>query len=198
MTTPQPGNDVTIALQRMKSGDQAAADEVFQIVYEDLRRFARGLFFPGEANTLQPTALVNDAYLRLVRQVDATWESRRHFFDVAAMAMRQLLTDHARKRKAAKRGGDRGRLAFEDVASQLFQPANNESQVDLEALDEAMAELEQLDDRQSQIVRLRFFAGLGVEEVAKLLEVSERTVHRDWQMARAWLHRRLQANPSDC
>lgn len=197
MTEPAPGPDVTAYLQRMGEGDRAAFGHVFEIVYADLRRLAGGLFRGGKEMTLQPTALVNEAYLRMVRQGAGDWGNRKHFYDVAAMAMRQLLTDHVRTRARVKRGGGRERVAMEAVASQELRGTDSEEGIDVEVLDAALTELEQLDPRQGQIVRLRFFTGLSVEETAKLLEISESTVQRDWKMARRWLDRsiRKRMNP---
>ncbi len=193
MSESHPAPDVTLILQQMEAGDPEARDRLFDCIYADLRRIASGLFRGGSANTLQPTALVNEVYLRMVRQGAENWESRRHFFDVASMAMRQLLTDHIRSRKRVKRGGDQERVPMENVASQLIESgAESSERLDLHALDSALTALEKMDPRQAQIVRLRFLTGLSIEETAKLLDISERTIRRDWQMARAWLNRFIQ------
>ena len=174
--------NVTQLLDQLSSGDRSAADRLLPQVYEELRALAASFFRQQPGNhTLQPTALVHEAFVRLVGASDANWSGRKHFFDVAAMAMRQLLTDHARRRAALKRGGDRERVVLEDSGG-VNEPGHD---VDLIALDEALAELQSLDPRQARIVELRFLAGLSVEETASLMEVSPRTVKLDWQMARA-------------
>ena len=179
--------EVTLYLQQMEQGDSGAVDRVLPLVYQDLRRMADQLFREQWRNhTLQPTALVHEAYMRLVRSGDASWESRRHFLRVAAMAMRQLLTDYARRNDAQKRFGQRQRVVLEES-----DEPSEEQGTDLVELDEALAELSRLDERQARVVELRFLAGLTIQETAEVLEVSERTVSLDWTMARAWLERRL-------
>ena len=178
---------VTLYPQQMEQGDSSAVDRVLPLVYQDLRRMADQLFREQWRNhTLQPTALVHEAYMRLIQARDASWESRRHFLRVAAMAMRQLLTDYARRNDAQKRFGQRQRVVLEESE----QPSKEQS-IDLVELDEALEELARLDARQARIVELRFLAGLTIPETADVLEVSERTVSLDWSMARAWLERRL-------
>ncbi len=192
MSEPPPQENVTRVLQRIKEGDQAGVNELFDLVYGDLRRFAAYLFESRNSNTLQPTALVNEAYVRLVKNDSMNFENRRHFFDVASMAMRQLLTDHIRKRDAVKRGGGQDRVALEAVASKLIHQDQDVAGANLAALDAALTELESLDPRQGKIVRLHFFAGSPLAEIAEFLDVTPRTVQRDWQMARVWLSRCLQ------
>ncbi|HPF37740.1 MAG TPA: sigma-70 family RNA polymerase sigma factor [Phycisphaerae bacterium] len=179
--------DVTQILDEMSDGDASAAQRLLPHVYEELRALAASFFQQQRSDhTLQPTALVHEAFLRMVRS-DANWNSRRHFFDVAAMAMRQLLTDHARRKSAAKRGGPAPCVTLLDIDA----AAPSENDVDLIALDEALTTLSHLDFRQSRIVELRFLAGLSVEETAEILNVSPRTVKLDWRMAKAWLRARL-------
>ena len=177
---------ITQILTELSEGDGSAAERLLPQVYEELRALAAAFFQRQPRNhTLQPTALVHEAFVRLVGS-DADWNSRKHFFDVAAMAMRQLLTDHARRRAADKRGGGKQRITLDQET-----PGDPANEFDLVALDEALTELKTLDPRQARIVDLRFLAGLTVRETAEVLDVSERTVKLDWQMARAWLRRRL-------
>jgi RNA polymerase sigma-70 factor, ECF subfamily len=187
---PDPdSSDLTRLLDRVSAGDAAAADELFPLVYHELRALA-GSFFRQQPSdhTLQPTALVHDAYLRLVDQTHPGWKDRAHFFAVAAKAMRQILTDHARRKHAAKRGGGGARQRItldDDVAVTADRP------IDLLSLDEAMGRLSQLDPRKGQVVELRFFGGLTNEDVANVLGVSRATVADDWTIARAWLRSEL-------
>jgi RNA polymerase sigma factor (TIGR02999 family) len=164
-------------------------------VYEDLRKLARARMArvaPGQ--TLQATALVHDAYLRVTRQGDPGWEGRAHFFGAAAQAMRDILVEQARRKSAVKRGGDRARVAgAEDLPIAMSVPAE-----DVLALDEELARLQQRSERQARIVMLRFFTGLEMEEIASMLGISISTVEREWRFARSWLQRRLDAgNPAD-
>ncbi len=180
-------NQVTIYLQQMQDGDSSAVERLLPHVYQDLRRLAEQMFRDQrQCHTLQPTALVHEAYVRLVAAEGASWESKRHFLRVAARAMRQLLTDYARRKGAAKRFGGKQRVVLEEV-----DQAGSSSDVDLLALDEALDELGKLDERQAQIVELRFLTGLTIQETADVLEVSERTISFEWTMARSWLERRL-------
>ena len=180
--------DVTRMLDDLAAGDRSAAGRLLPHVYEELRVLAAGFLSrqrPG--HTLQPTALVHEAFVKLAGTTDPQWQSRKHFFDVAAMAMRQLLTDHARRRATEKHGGQAARITLSDMATPLVE----EQDVDLLALDEALTKLSSLDARQGRIVELRYLAGLTVEETADVLGVSPRTVKLDWQMARAFLRREL-------
>ena len=193
MPTPampdQSPTQVTHLLGELEQGDRSAAQRLFPLVYSELRALAGSFFaqqLPG--HTLQPTALVHDAYLKMVGSLDSkdatpAYRNRGHFFAIAAKAMRQILTDHARRRMAAKRGGvEATRIDLdEDIASE------RERSVDLLELDEAMSRLAQLDARKAQVVELRFFGGLTNEEVADVLDVSRATVADDWTVARAWL-----------
>ena len=184
--------DITLYLSQLEKGDGSAADRLLPLLYEDLRRVANRVFQHQRGDhTLQPTAIVHDAYMRLVKPGAGEWESRSHFMKVAAIAMRQLLTDYARQRGARKR---RGALVHLELGEQhdpaLASPAP--ADCDLVALSEALDELRTLDERQAQIVELRFLTGLTVEETAEVLGVSERTVYLDWKMARTWLQHRLE------
>ncbi|WP_448990285.1 sigma-70 family RNA polymerase sigma factor [Luteitalea sp.] len=172
------------------AGDAAAAAELFPIVYEELRRLAASALRRERTDhTLQPTALVHEAFLRLAETPGASWENRAHFVAVAARVMRRVLVDHARGRNALKRGNGEIRVPLDDV-----DVAAVGQDVDLVALDDALARLATLDERQARIVELRFFGGLSVPETAALIGASERTVKRDWQVARAWLTRELSSS----
>ncbi len=172
------------------AGDAAAAAELFPIVYEELRRLAASALRRERTDhTLQPTALVHEAFLRLAETPGTSWENRAHFVAVAARVMRRVLVDHARGRNALKRGNGEIRVPIDDVDV----PAVGQD-VDLVALDDALARLAMLDERQARIVELRFFGGLSVPETAALIGASERTVKRDWQVARAWLTRELSSS----
>jgi RNA polymerase sigma factor (TIGR02999 family) len=179
-------DEITSYLDRMRRGDAGARDSLFPLVYDELRRLASQAFRGRQGQTLQPTALVHEAYLHLAGGEGAAWESRAHFFAVASMAIRQILIQHARRRVALKRGGDRERLTLADVAT-----PSRDAEVDLLALDEALDLLAARDERQARIVQLRFFGGLSVDEVAEVVGVSKTTVEGEWRMARAWLRRQL-------
>ena len=176
----------TSLLRKARGGDEPAAAEFLPIVYDELRAIAGNLFKHQPGQTLQPTALVHEAFLKLVDQSGAAWQDRAHFMAVAAKAMRHVLIDHARERGAAKRGGGWKRVTL-DVAD----GASEAKPIDLLALDEALGRLGELDSRQASVVEMRFFAGLSVRETAEVLGVSQRTVELDWKMARAWLSRAL-------
>ncbi|MEQ8767478.1 MAG: sigma-70 family RNA polymerase sigma factor [Planctomycetota bacterium] len=184
----QSSREITQYLNRMVEGDDSAVDHLLPHVYEDLKKLARKAFQgQGAGHTLQPTALVHEAFFRLVRPKETGWNDRRHFFRVAAMAMRQLLTEHARKKRAVKRGGEQIRVEFEEPAVESPTPL-----VDLVALDEALTELQSLNPRHARIVELRFLAGLTIDETSEVLGVSPRTVRQDWTFALAWLRKRLE------
>jgi RNA polymerase sigma factor (TIGR02999 family) len=174
-------------LAELTAGDSSAAAKLLPLVYDELRALAAGwLKRNSKDHTLQPTALVHEAYLRLVDQSNDSWQSRAHFMAVAAKAMRQILIDYARRQQAAKRGGNWRRISLDAAAESVaLSPA------DMLALDEALNKLATLNQRQASIVELRFIAGLSVEETAHVLGVSGRTVKFDWRMARAWLSREL-------
>jgi RNA polymerase sigma factor (TIGR02999 family) len=182
-----PGHDVTGLLQAWGGGDPAALDQLVPIVYDELHRQAqRYLRRENPGHTLQTTALVHEAYLRLVDQREARWQNRAQFFGVAAQAMRRILVDHARRHQAAKRGGSAVPVPLEEG-----EVAAAGSDVDLVALDDALTRLATLDPQQARVVELRYFTGLGIEETAEALGISPATVKREWAMARAWLKREL-------
>jgi RNA polymerase sigma-70 factor (ECF subfamily) len=179
-------DEVTRLLEALGAGDGDAANRLLPVVYDELRARARYYLRSGKpGDTLQPTALVHEAYLRLAGQ-PAGWEGRTHFYAVAAMAMRQILIDHARYRKREKRGGDAARVTLSDAVAQVASP-----DVDVMALGEALERLAALNERQARIVELRYLAGLTVDEVAEVLGVSKRTVEADWTFAKAWLKAEL-------
>lgn len=184
----KPPEGVTQLLVEWGNGDQAALDKLMPLVLGELRRLARSYLRRERTNhTLQPTALVNEAYLRLVDQRSARWQNRAQFFGVAAQLMRRILVDHARLRQAEKRGGsEQQRLSLSNV-----DRASHQSEVDLLALHEALDELATVDPQQSRIVELKFFGGLSIEETAEVLGIGHATVERDWKMARAWLRSKL-------
>ncbi len=171
----------------MREGYSDAADELLPLVYDEFRIMAqRYLARERPDHTLDPTALVHEAFMKLIDQNRVDWKGRAHFFAVAAQAMRRILVDHARHHSRLKRGGDRQRVSLDEQLA----PGEQRTE-DLVALDDALEQLAQLDSRQARIVELRFFAGLTVEEVAETLGVSKRTIEGDWTMARAWLRREL-------
>jgi len=182
----EPHSDVTALLVAWTAGDQSALDRLVPLVYAELRRVAHNRLRrerPGQ--TLQPTALVNEAYVRLVRIKRMKWQNRAHFFAMCGRLMRQILVDAARARQFAKRGGGGVRVTFNE--GRLPSPASP----DVIALDDALKALEELDVRKCQVVELRFFAGLNVEETAAALGVSTDTVSRDWKFAKTWLYQEL-------
>ena len=180
-------SDVTRLLLAWNRGDKAARDSLMTAVYDELRRLA-ALYLSRErpGHTLQPTALVHEAYLQLVGEGRVDWQGRAHFFGAAGRLMRRILVDHARARNAAKRGGGRLMVTFSEALAASAPP-----DLDLVALDSALEELAQLDPLQSRIVELRFFGGLSVEETAEVLSVSPATVKRHWTTAKAWLRHQL-------
>jgi RNA polymerase sigma factor (TIGR02999 family) len=181
--------DVTGLLLSWRQGDAAALDRLVPLVYDELRRVARGhLQRELAGHALQATALVHEVYLRLVDVERLTLNNRTHFFAVAGKLMRQILVDHARRQQADKRGGGATMMSLDDVS-----PAAQPTSVDVLALDEALAALASIDARQSQVVELRFFAGLNIDEAADALGMSPATVEREWAFAKAWLFRRLSA-----
>lgn len=184
---PAPSSEVTELLVRWRGGDREALDSLLPLVYDELRRIARH-YLQGErtGHTLQSTALVNEAYVRLVAQDFPEWQNRAHFFAVAAQLMRQILVDYARSHRAAKRGGDLCKVTLNEAEDLPFT-----ADVDVIALDEALKELSQMDQQQSRVVELKFFAGLSSEDTAEVLGISPSTVKRDWITARAWLYREL-------
>jgi RNA polymerase sigma-70 factor, ECF subfamily len=178
---------VTRLLDRLNEGDGSQIDRLFATVYKELRNLA-DQFFKREpkGNTLQPTALVHEAYVKLVDQRDVDWRGRTHFMAVAAQAMRRVLVDHARRRHAAKRGGQQRRVLLADDLAVDLDPDR-----DVLAVDEALSKLAERDPRQAQMVELRFFGGLSVAEAAEVMGISKRSAEREWTMIRAWLRREL-------
>lgn len=186
MTSPAP-DSVTRLLQQWTDGDRAARDQLIAVVYDELHRIARRYMRKEPAgHTLQTTALVNEAYLRLIDQ-DTPWRNRAHFFAIAAQLMRRILVDRARARGSAKRGGSHGRTTLSDVVDQ-----SADRDIDVVELDQALTALAELDPRQSSIVELRFFGGLTIRETAEVLGVSHTIIEREWSLARAWLRRELE------
>jgi RNA polymerase sigma factor (TIGR02999 family) len=184
--TPSLPN-VTAMLRDWSNGDREAQGQLFQAVYNELHsQAARYLRHEQPGLSLQTTDLIHEAYLRLIDQQHVEWQNRLHFFGIAAQIMRRILVDHARSRQAAKRGGSAIRLPLEEAMVVL--PGQD---LDFVALDEALNKLAEIDPQQSRVVELRFFSGLSVAETAKVLDVSERTVKRDWNVAKAWLRREL-------
>lgn len=182
-----PG-EVTRLLQQVRATGDEPYEQLLPLVYGELRALASSLLDRERPNhTLNPTALVHEAYLKLVRIDRLEWEGRSHFLAIAATAMRRLLVDYGRQRRAQKRGEGRERVPFDDVIL-----GHEENPVDLLALDHALEKLAELNARHARVVELRYFCGLGIEEVATVLEVSPRTVKNDWRTARLWLHRELE------
>ena len=186
---PQPIEpDLTALLRDASEGNQNALDRLMPLVYGELRKIAASyLRQERKDHTLQPTALVHEAYLRLTHQKDVAWQNRAHFFGIAAQMMRRILVDHARKRQAAKRDASAWKVATAEV------DGGADSAPELLALDRALEELEKIDPQQAKIVELRFFGGLTVEETAEVAGISPRTVKREWRTAKAWLRREIGA-----
>ena len=185
---------ITQLLINWRNGDTAALDQLMPIVYEELRRLARG-FMGKERNnhTLQTSALINEAYLKLVDQDETNWQNRAHFFAVAAQIMRHILVDHARSYGYAKRGAGAQRVGLDDT--KVF---SEERAGELVALDEALTKLAAVDPRKSRLVELRFFGGLNIDETADVMELSPTTVQREWRAAKAWLQRFIKGeNPAE-
>jgi RNA polymerase sigma factor (TIGR02999 family) len=183
----EPPSQVTLLLQEWRGGDQEAFDALLPLVYKELRRLAHfQLRNERPDHTLQSAALVHEAYLRLIGLNSPEWESRSHFFAIAAQLMRQILVDYARRHAAKKRGGSLCKLSLEDATM-----GSRGKDVDVLALDDALKSLAKIDARQSRVVELRFFAGLSLAEISEVLEIAPATVQRDWTAARAWLHREI-------
>jgi RNA polymerase sigma factor (TIGR02999 family) len=181
--------EVTILLEQMSAGDGSAPERLLPLVYDDLRRLARAFFANEKSDhTLQATALVHEAYIRLVNWENVSWQNRAHFFSVAAEVMRKILIDHARRKNAQKRDGGQKIMLDEAVSF------SNDKELDLIALDQALKDLEKLDPRQAKIVELRFFGGLSIPETAYVLKTSETTIKREWTFAKAWFQRELTRN----
>ena len=190
-SVPDHREEFTKLLVAWGAGDSSALDQLIPSIYDELRRLARRqLGREREGHTLQTTALVHEAFLRLVDARQVRWDSRAHFFGITTRLMRQILVDHARTRDAAKRGGGAAHASLDEAVDLATQAAGG----DLLALDAALHRLETIDHRQSRIVELRFFAGLTVEETSAVLEISSGTVKREWTLARAWLWRALRSD----
>lgn len=181
-------NDVTKLLEAWREGEDEALAELMPLVYDELHRMAkRYMNSQPSGHTLQTTALIHEAYLKIAEQKENRWQNRTHFFAVAAQAMRHILVDHARSHKMEKRGGGKAQIiSLEDVAF-----ISNERAEEIVALDDALKELSALDERKGRVVELRYFGGLSVEETAEVLKVSPETVTRDWRFAKTWLLREL-------
>jgi RNA polymerase sigma-70 factor, ECF subfamily len=193
MISTPPREHVTQMLVDWSKSDHEAPARLMPFVYDELRQLARQyLQRERPDHTLQATGLVHEAYLRLVDQSTTTWQNRAHFFGVAAQVMRRVLVDYARAHRAEKRGGEWAKLAFDEALAPSM-----ERNVDLIALDDALKDLLALDPRQSQIVELRFFGGLTNEEIGEVLDVSPRTVKREWRIAKAWLRREIMTGEDD-
>lgn len=184
--------DITQILHAASSGDSRAARELLPLLYDELHRLARArLARTPPGNTLQPTALVHEAYLKLAQHGESDWQGRRHFFAAAASAMRQILVDRARRKAALKRGGDRNRVN-EEPEIEIATPHE-----DILALNEALTSLEKEEPRKAQIVMLRYFAGLSPEETAETMDLSLSTIEREWKYIKAWLRREMRAGDGD-
>ena len=187
MTRITHQHQITQLLAEWSDGNQSALDELYPLVYEELHRLARRYMSrERKGHTLQTTALINEAYVRLVDQKNVQWANRSHFFAISAQIMRRILIDHARRHAYAKRGGGAHQVSLEEAATVV----PDQSQ-ELLRLDEALKSLAEMDPRRSQVVELRYFGGLNNEEIADVLHISENTVTRDWNMARAWLYQQL-------
>jgi RNA polymerase sigma factor (TIGR02999 family) len=190
---PSPSQAITQLLGRLRDGEREALDDLFPLVYQELHGMAhRQLAYRRPGQTIDTTALVHEAYLKLVDQRAAQWQDRNHFFAVAARTMRHILVDYARRRNAQKRGGGQRPILLDDNDVAVDARA-----MELLALDDALKHLATLNERLSQVVELRFFGGLSVAETAQVLDISERTVKRDWRKARAFLYHTLQDDAAD-
>jgi RNA polymerase sigma-70 factor (ECF subfamily) len=185
---PSP-QEVTKLLVQLTDGDRRAMDELLPLIYDELRRLASSyLRRERQGHTLQPTALVHEAYMRMVDQTQVRWQNRAHFFGVAAQMMRRILVDHARGHAAEKRGGEFQKLSLDEQV----EVASMDRELNLVALDDALNRLSEVDPQKSKIVELRFFGGLSVDETAEVMGVSAPTVKRQWRMAKAWLYGQMQ------
>ena len=191
MTLPAPPDDLVQVVERASRGDEQALSQLMPLVYEELRRLARGYVNRERAQTLQPTALVHEVYMRLLKDKKKDWRTRAHFVAIAALSMRQILIERARARAAEKRGGDRARVTLDEGLI-----ATDSDTVDLLVVDAALTRLAETNPRQARLVELRFFGGLTVEESAEALRVSVATVKRDWAVATAWLQREISRGES--
>jgi RNA polymerase sigma factor (TIGR02999 family) len=185
---PQPG-EVSVLLTAWAKGSEAARDELIPLIYDELRRLAgRHMAQERTDHTLQATALVNEVYVRLTDQRHLHWQNRAHFFALASRLMRRILVDHARAHQSVKRGGDARHVLLEEA-----MVVSEETAADLVALDDALSRLSAIDSRKCEVVELRYFGGLTLEEVAEVLKISPITVRRDWSTAKAWLYREIGA-----
>jgi RNA polymerase sigma factor (TIGR02999 family) len=181
-------SDITQLLRELTDGDERAPDVLMPLVYDELKKLASGYMRNERGDhTLQATALVNEAYIRLVDWKNADWQNRAHFFAVAAQMMRKILVDYARRHRSGKRGSGVPKISLDDAVIVVA-----DQNVDLFALDEALTQLEAMDERQCRIVELRFFGGLTIEETAEVMKLSTATIKNEWTMARTWLYTRLQ------
>jgi RNA polymerase sigma-70 factor, ECF subfamily len=181
-------DDVTLLLSQLSEGDQSVIPRLIPVVYDELRHLAAShMRYERPDHTLRTTALVHEAYIRLVEQRQVNWKSRAHFFGIAAQLMRRILVDHARNHLRKKRGGEQQKLSLDEAATVSLGRS-----AEVVAVDEALGRLAKLDPRQNQIVELRFFGGLSTEETAEVLGVSARTVEREWSLAKAWLYMEFQ------
>jgi len=179
--------DITCLLQEWKNGDETAIDRLFPLVYDELRRQARSYLNRERGNhTLQPTALVHEVYLRLIKLNQIKWENRAHFYAISATTMRRILVDHAREIAADKRGGAMQRITLEKV-----QIANGQKATDLLELDEALTKLAEIEERKARVIEMNFFGGLNQKEIAEVLQMTEKTIQRDLKFAKLWLYREL-------
>lgn len=180
-------------LERINGGDRDAVAQLFPLVYDELRKRARFLMAGERADhTLQPTALVHEAFVKILAGQGPSWEGRRHFYNAVTDAMRKILVDHARHKKAQKRGGGLARLDLEHI-----DPAGKQEQVDYEALDAALAQLQKMDERRYRVVMYRYFSGLREQEIADLLQLTVKTVQRDWKVARQFLAAQIGGSAND-
>lgn len=188
MSEPSDRGSITKILSDLRSGGDEAFEVLFPLVYDELRKIAGGYFSRERSDhTLQPTALVHEAFLRLSKQSEVDFESRTHFFGIAARLMREILIDHARRHNSQKRGGgSRTRITLDSAHG-----FGDQKQLDVIAVDDALTKLESLDERQARIVEMKFFAGLNVEEIAEVLQISPATVKREWSSAKLFLSRTL-------
>jgi RNA polymerase sigma factor (TIGR02999 family) len=187
VTQPPRQHEITELLAEWRDGNQSALDELYPLVYNELHRLARRYMSrERKGHTLQTTALINEAYVRLVDQKNVQWANRSHFFAISAQIMRRILIDHARRHAYAKRGGGAQQVSLEEAAT-----VAPDLGLELIRLDEALNTLAEMDPRRSQVVEMRYFGGLNNEEIAGVLNISENTVTRDWNMARAWLYQQL-------
>ena len=191
--TQKPQHEITQLLAEWSDGNQSALDELYPLVYEELHRLARRYMSrERKGHTLQTTALINEAYVRLVDQKNVRWANRSHFFAISAQIMRRILIDHARRHAYAKRGGGAQQVSLDEVAM-----VARDASAELVRLDEALQILAKMDPRRCHVVELRYFGGLSNEEIAGVLKVSENTVTRDWNLARAWLYQQLSGSAAN-